>query len=804
MTSIFSKLFGKKKAPFRKKVELPKTAQDSIPFIEAYDNGLLLVDEEKYTLIFAFENIDYAFIRDSEQTEVYEKYIALLNSLPPDIEYQEFIMNTEIDVSMLEKALIPPAYNPNIDKVLYQDYCKVMKTYIDETNDGSARKIMIGAISYRPVNRIDNFERIIFGYYHSLRDYFVKFKSDANQLPLMELFALLHKFYHQFDAAEFLLPKDFLSRGHRIKDYIAPSMFNFKPREIEIGTAYTRVLFVKKYDRELDDGFIKDLLDNKEKICVSKHVIRLDKGKATELIRKRVNELQGRIQARLEKNHKTGGDFVPFTYREKLQELEELQTQLSDSNSELFQVGVFVSITAETKEDLEALTKYVREKAQNHQVVLDVLVGEQEKGLTTILPFANNQFRSKNNSKFTHLLSDAAGVLIPFSTIDHFSQKGICYGVSINSLTKSVITLDRTEEMNSNGFTLGTSGSGKSMFTKAEIIDVLMKYPADEIIVIDPENEYLPLVREYDGEILKLSPDSPTHFNVFDVDLSYSEEGANAVAVKSQFIMTIVETAKGLALTSNEKSIIDRCVKQLYRQFMASGGEKDMLPTLLDFYNLLLNQNEQEAHDIATCIELYAKGSFNVFAHQTNVNINKRFLVIDIFEMGEQLRAVGLQVILEYLWQRVIENESKGKRTWIWIDEFSYFFTDGEGKETTRSGDFFAKVYKRIRKHGGTVTGITQNITEVLESRQAQRMLGNAEFVVLLQQKKEDLIAVTKLFDLSQSQASYLKTGELGSGLIICGQKIIPFHKPIPQDSLMYRISTTKMSEKMPNRTEGD
>ena len=793
-------MFSKKKAPFRKTVELPKTAQDSIPFIEAYDNGLFLVAENKYTLIFAFENIDYALIRDSEQTEVYEKYIALLNSLPPDVEYQEFIMNTEIDVSMLEKALIPPAYNPNIDKVLYQDYCKVMKTYIDETNDGSARKIMIGAISYRPVNRIDNFERIIFGYYHSLRDYFVKFKSDANQLPLMELFALLHKFYHQFDAAEFLLPKDFLSRGHRIKDYIAPSMFNFKPREIEIGTAYTRVLFVKKYDRELDDGFIKDLLDNKEKICVSKHVIRLDKGKATELIRKRVNELQGRIQARLEKNHKTGGDFVPFTYREKLQELEELQTQLSDSNSELFQVGVFVSITAETKEDLEALTKYVREKAQNHQVVLDVLVGEQEKGLTTILPFANNQFRSKNNSKFTHLLSDAAGVLIPSSPIEQFVQNGISYGVPFHSLTKSVITLDRTEEMNSNGFTLGTSGSGKSMFTKAEIIDVLMKYPADEIIVIDPENEYLPLVREYDGEILKLSPDSPTHFNVFDVDLSYSEEGANAVAVKSQFIMTIVETAKGLALTSNEKSIIDRCVKQLYRQFMASGGEKDMLPTLVDFYNLLIKQNEQEAQDIATCIELYAKGSFNVFAHQTNVNINKRFLVIDIFDMGEQLRAVGLQVILEYLWQRVIENESKGKRTWIWIDEFSYFFTDGEGKETTRSGDFFAKVYKRIRKHGGTVTGITQNITEVLESKQAQRMLGNAEFVVLLQQKKEDLVAVTKLFDLSDSQVSYLKTGELGSGLIICGQKIIPFHKPIPQNSLMYKISTTKMSD----RTEGE
>ena len=799
MTSIFSKLFaklfGKKKSPYRKTVELPKTAQDTIPF----DNGLFLVDEDKYTLIFGFENIDYSLIRDNEQLEIYNKYIRLLNSLPPDVEYQEFIMNTEIDTAMLERALIPPVQNPNIDRALYQDYCKVMKSYIDETNDGSARKIMLAALSYRLVNKIDNV-KILFTYYHALQEFFVQCKSDTHQLQPMEVFSLLHKFYHQFDEAEFLLPKNFLSRGHRIKDYIAPSMFNFKPREIEVGTAYTRILFVKKYDRELDDGFIKDLLDNREKICVSKHIIRMDKGEAAELVRRRVNELQGRIQAKMEKNHKQGTDFIPFTYRDKLQELEDLQTSLADSNCELFQVGVFVAIAAETKEDLEALTKYVRKKAQDHQVVLDVLVGEQEKGMHTVLPFANNQFRSKNNSKFTYLLSEAAGVLIPFSTVDHFSQKGICYGVSINSLTKSIITLDRTEEMNSNGFTLGTSGSGKSMFTKAEIADVLMKYPNDEIIVIDPENEYLPLVREYDGEILKLAPDSPTHFNVFDTDLSYSEDGANAVAVKSQFIMTIVETAKGLALTSNEKSIIDRCVKQLYREFMASGGEKDMLPTLLDFYNLLTQQKEQEAQDIATCIELYATGSFNVFAHQTNVNINKRFLVIDIFEMGEQLRAVGLQVILEYLWQRVIENKAKGKHTWIWIDEFSYFFTDGEGKETTRSGDFFAKVYKRIRKHGGTVTGITQNITEVLESKQAQRMLGNAEFVVLLQQKKEDLVAVTKLFDLSDSQVSYLKTGELGSGLIICGQKIIPFHKPIPQNSLMYKISTTKMSDK----TEGD
>ena len=787
---FFKKLFGKNKSPFKTTTQLPKTAQDTIPFIEAYDNGLFLVDENKYTLIFAFENIDYVLIRDKEQTDSYNKYMKLLNSLPSDINYQEFMMNTEVDVDVLKKAVIPPETANRFGKALYDDYCNVMNYYINETAEGSSKKIMLIAMSFMPENRIDNVN-VLFRYYHEMQTYFQSMKSDTRQLQPMEVFSILHKFYHQFDDVDFLLPKNFLSRGHRIKDYIAPSMFAFKAKEIEIGTQFTRIMFVKKYDRTLDDTFISDLLDNNEKIAVSKQVKKIEKGEANDLIRKKIFDLQGRIQKRKEKNYKSGTDFIPFAYQEALQELEDLQNQLSDTNCELFKIGVFIALTAKTKEDLETLTQYIRNKAMKHQVTVDVLTRQQEKGLTSVLPFANNQFTKKNNSICTYLLSDASAVLLPFSTINHFSENGTCYGISINSITRSLIVLDRTSEMNSNGFVLGTSGSGKSMFTKSEIQDIVMKHPNDEFIVINPENEYRAICEKLGGEMLKISPSSKTHFNLFDTDLSYSEDGVGAVAMKSQFIMSIIETAKGMALTSNEKSVIDRCVRMLYQQFTSAGGDKEYLPTLKDFYNLLLTQPEQEAHDIAITIELYATGSFDVFAHRTNVNINKPFLVIDIFEMGEQLRAVGLQVILEYLWQRVIENKKKGKRTWIWIDEFSYFFTDGEGKETTRAGDFFAKAYKRIRKHGGTVTGITQNITEVLESKQAQKMLGNAEFVVLLQQKKDDWNAVVQLFNLSESQATFLKTGEKGSGLIICGQKIIPFRKPIPKNSLMYKMYET-------------
>ena len=782
--------FKKKKSPYKKTTELPKTAQDTIPFIEAYDNGLFLVDENKYTIIFAFEDIDYILIRDSEQEDVYQKYIKLLNSLPTHVQYQEFIMNTEIDVEVLRKAIVPDEAKNRFGRELYRDYCHIMDSYVAKANQGASKKIRLIAMSFSPKSKFED-ATLLLRYYRDIQTYFQAMKSDTKQLQPMEVFSILHKFYHQFDHVDFLLPKNFLSRGRRIKDYIAPSMFSFKPKEIQIGKSFTRVLFVKRYDRTLNDTFISSLLDNSEKITVSKHIVRMDKGEAAALVKKRIFDLQGRIQKRKEKNYKEGTDFIPFTYKESLAELEDLQNRLSDSNCELFKIGVFVAISADSKENLELLTQFICDKAMEHQVQLDILTLQQANALTTIMPVANNQFTSSESSICTYLLSDAAGILLPFSAVNHFAENGTCYGISSNSSSTSLIVLDRTNEMNSNGFTLGTSGSGKSMFTKAELVDVIFKHPDDEIIVIDPENEYAPLCEAFGGELLKISPNSPTHFNVFDTDLSYSDEGANAIAMKSQFVMSICETAKGMGLTSNEKSIIDRCVKKLYKEFVASNGDKSYLPTLTDFYEILLRQNEQEAHDIATSIELYAKGSFDVFAHKTNVNISKPFLVIDIFEMGEQLRSVGMQVILEYLWQRVIENKAKGKRTWIWIDEFSYFFTDGEGKETTRSGDFFAKVYKRIRKHGGTVTGITQNITEVLESKQAQKMLGNAEFVVLLQQKKDDWNAVTKLFDLSESQAGYLKTGEKGSGLIICGQRIIPFKKPIPKDSLLYQISQT-------------
>lgn len=778
---------------YEKKVAVPKTAQDTIPFIEAYDNGLLLVDENAYTLIFSFENLDYSLLREEEQRELYDEYMKLMNALPVDISYQEFIMNDSINKQKLHDAMIPEnlPYNDITD-----NYKEIMEEKVQQSALACADKIMLVALTYRPQTAVDN-ANVLFKYFREIQTYFNRLKVETRQLMPEEIFRVLHRYYHPFDNDEFLLPTNFYSRGGRIKDYIAPSMFAFKSKEVEVGESFTRVLYMQRYDRELDDEFIKDLLDNNFKIAVSKQIQRHDKGYALDRVRKEIFDVQTQIQKRMEDNHKRGGNFIPFSLNDRLKELETVQERLSGSMLELFQFSLFVSISAQTKDELDEITKAIKSRAAGHHIVLQVLTRQQEKGIASVLPFANCQFNQKNNNDVsTHLLTDEAAVLIPFSYRTYFTNGGLFYG--INTVTNSAIILDRTDELNSNGFVLGTSGSGKSVFNKLEVTEVLMKYPNDEIIVIDPDNEYGVLVQKenFDGEILRVAANSPTKFNVFDIDMSFSEDGKDAVALKSESIMTIVETAKGMRLSSDERSIVDRCVRSVYHDYIASNGtDESLLPTLTTFYELLLEQPEDIAKHLALVLELYVKGSFRSFAERTNINTSKKFLVLDIFDLGDQLRAVGLQVILEYVWQRVISNKKKGIRTWVWIDEFAVMFNDNDSSGEMQSGKFFVKVYSRIRKHGGVVTGITQNIGDVLKSPQAVSMMGNAEFTILLQQKTDNLNELVRIFELSPSQASFLKTGKKGTGLIIAGRKIIPFDRTIPSNGRIYKMVSTNFKE---------
>ena len=364
----------------------------------------------------------------------------------------------------------------------------------------------------------------------------------------------LHHLYHMADKEPFLLPKNYLQADVQLKDYIAPASFNFKSKYIEVGSCYSSVMFVKRFSYECDDEFITDLLDNTYDIAVSKHLVRMDKTESMKIMKRQMNDLEAAF-------------------------------------------AIYIYVAADTLEQLNDLKDYIKQVALRHQVIVDVLTGvpQQELGLKSIMPFANPS-KTKDGSYLGqpfYLPTDEVGNLIPFSYRNNINPAGLFYG--INLITNMPIIIDRTDELNANGFVIGTSGSGKSVTTKAEFFAAVMKYANDVFIIIDPENEYSSLATgkngekpPFDAEIIKLSPNTKTFINIFDTDLTYSEDGASAIQIKIDTVLTFCETIKGSALTAKERSVIDRCTKIIFKDFIASNGDRSKLPTLADFYKALI------------------------------------------------------------------------------------------------------------------------------------------------------------------------------------------------------------------------
>lgn len=786
---------------FTKNKTIPKTAQDVIPYDEVFDNGIYRKDNT-FSLMFEWQNINYKTKKENEKDITYEKYQNFLSSLPANIRYQEFIANRPFNEKDLKEALLPQN-NDSINKDTLDDYRNVMENIVEDCTNNSCNQIIIGAISFTPKNKLDDVN-MLFKYFNQIEIYASDMGTKVKLISTEKSFEILHSIYHPYDNEPFLLPDNFMQHDVKLKDYIAPSHFTFRAKKMEIGNSYSCIMFLKYISKSCDDELITDLLDNTYNVAVSKHLLKIDKSESLAILKRHMNDLEGRIEKRREINAKRGGQFIPYGLRSREKELTELQEKLGETNCDMFAFATYIMLSAPTENELNDLISYIRQRALEHQVKVDILSGSkfQMLGLECVLPFANPVISSDGEmlGQPFYLPTDEVANFLPFSYRNIFSKGGLYYG--INKITSSPIIIDKRENMNSNSFILGTSGSGKSMDVKSELFGAMTKYPNDEFFIIDPENEYSPLVEEFDGEVIKLSPNSKNHLNIMDTDLSYDDEGTSAITMKSDFLMTFIEAGKGRALSANEKTIVDRVVNRVYARYQL-GEEKEVI-TLTTFYNELLKCEEQEAKDIALILELYVKGSYDIFAYPTNVEYNKKFIVYDIFELGKQLEKVGLLVVLELLWQRVIENKKRGVRTWVFTDEFSIMFKDNnQGNEVFSTGDFFVKVYKRIRKHGGTASGATQNITEVMASPQALTMLSNSDFVMLLRQQKSDLKRIIEHWDLSESQAKHLDGEEVGTGLIISGSSVIPFTNIIPKDSRMYQLCTTKFTDIQQNLNKG-
>ena len=435
---------------------------------------------------------------------------------------------------------------------------------------------------------------------------------------------------------------------------------------------------------------------------------------------------------------------------------------------------------ADSKEQLDSDTETLYSTARKHLCQLSTLRWQQKDGLDTVLPYGLRKIQALRT-----LTTESTAVLIPFRAQEIMEPHGLYYGQ--NAVSKNMIVADRRLLLNGNSFRLGVSGSGKSMSAKEEIVQIALS-TEDDILILDPESEFGYLTEALGGEVIRISATSDTHINALDMDRAYGDE-RNPIVSKSEFVLSLFEQLIGDGMvTAKEKSILGRCTEQVYLPYIRN-GYKGTPPTLQDFYRLLQMQPEPEAQGLALSSELFITGTLNTFARHTNVDTQARIIAYDIRELGEQLMPLGMLVTLDAIYNRVIQNWKKGRRTWIFCDEFYILF------RYEYSANFFYKLWKRIRKYNGLVTGLTQNVDELLRSDTARLMLANSEFLVMLNQSATDREELAKLLNISDNQLGYVTNVPAGCGLIRCAGNIVPFTNSFPKNTKLYGLMTTKPDE---------
>lgn len=471
---------------------------------------------------------------------------------------------------------------------------------------------------------------------------------------------------------------------------------------------------------------------------------------------------------------------LPYDMEQQRKETKEMMDDLTNRDQRMMFGLVTMVHLADSKEQLDSDTETLLSTARKNLCQMSVLRWQQKDGLDTALPYGLRRIQALRT-----LTTESTAVLIPFRAQEILQNGGIYYGQ--NAVSKNMIVADRRKLLNGNSFRLGVSGSGKSFSAKEEIVSIVLT-TNDDVLILDPESEFGFLVEALGGEIIRISAASNTHLNALDMDKAYGDE-RNPLIEKSEFILSLFEQLVGAGgVSAKEKSILDRCTYDVYREYMANNYEGEA-PTLKDLYHSLLKQPEPEARGLALSSELFITGSLNTFAQHTNVDTKARIIAYDIRELGEQLMPIGMLVTLDAIFNRVIQNWKKGKTTWVFADEFYLLF------RYQYSADFFYKLWKRIRKYNGLVTGLTQNVEELLRSDTARLMLANSEFLLLLNQSSTDRDELANLLHISDTQLGYITNVAAGCGLIRCAGNIVPFENSFPRNTRLYQLMTTKPDE---------
>ena len=761
-----------------------KSAQDSIPFQRMFPDGICRVTDTYYTKTIQFQDINYQLSQNEDKTAIFDGWCDFLNYFDASVHFQLTFLNMAANKDTYGTQITIPLRGDE-DDAIRTEYTQMLRDQLAKGNNGliKTKYLTFGIEADGMKTAKPRLERIE----TDVLNNFKRLGVAAEPLNGTDRLRLLHDMLRIDDPAPFRFSWDWLApSGLSVKDFIAPSSFEFaKGNYFGIGQKRGAVSFLQILAPELNDRMLADFLDMESSLIVTMHVQSVDQVSAIKTIKRKITDLD-RMKIEEQKKAVRSGydmDIIPSDLATYGAEAKKLLQELQSRNERMFLLTFLVLNIADSVPKLRNNVFQASSIAQKYNCQLVRLDFRQEEGLMSSLPLGLNQVEIQRG-----LTTSAVAIFVPFTTQELYQNGSEALYCGLNALSNNLIMVDRKFLKNPNGLILGTPGSGKSFAAKREIANVFF-VTNDDIIICDPEAEYGPLVERLHGQVIKISPTSPHFINPMDLNLNYSDD-ENPLSLKSDFILSLCELIVGGkdGLQPVEKTIIDRCVRMVYRDYLNDPKPENM-PVLEDLYQELRRQEEKEAQYVATALEIYVTGSLNVFNHRTNVDIQNRIVAFDIKELGKQLKKIGMLVVQDQVWNRVTVNREAHKATRYYIDEFHLLLKEEQ------TAAYSVEIWKRFRKWGGVPTGITQNVKDLLASREVENIFENSDYIYMLNQASGDRQILAKQLNISPHQLSYVTHSGEGEGLLFYGNIILPFVDRFPKDTELYRVMTTKPNE---------
>ena len=759
----------------------PKSIQETIEIMKVAENGIFEVARNRFSKCYRFQDINYTTTNEIEQIDIFERYCKFLNSL--DVSFKITINNKNKDMEQVRDFVFLQDMDDGFNH-FRKAYNDIMERKIHEGRQGIEQERYLTITIERK-----NFEEAKAQFATieaSIHKAFNELGAEIVPLTGNERIKVLHDFYHLGEENSFDFDiKTARKVGADFRNDLCNKMMQFYPDYFKDEKKFCRALFIKKYPSSLSDRFLNEITSLPVHSITSIDVVPIPKDMTTKVLQKKYLGIESDIikQQRVRNKNNDFSSEISYNKRIEKKEIEEIMDDVRENDQCLYYVAVTIILMADSKEELDSMTETVETIGKRNSVTIEEHYLKQREALNTALPIGVRQVETMRT-----MLTQSLAVLMPFNVQELNDGCGCYYG--INQVSRNINIGNRKKLINGNGFVFGVPGSGKSHFCKMELGQVFLS-GEDEIIIIDPMNEYFDIAHTYGGTVVNMSTYTDHYVNPLDMDVWGLDlnDSKGMIREKGEFMLGLCEQCMSESLNSRQKSIIDRCVRKLYIE-IARSREK-YIPVMSDFYDILINQPEEEAKDIALSLELFVNGSLNIFNHQTNVDVDNRFTVYGIRDLGTELSPITMLVMMESIQNRIIENGKRGVATWLYIDEFHVLLN------SEYSAKYLQQLWKKVRKQGGLCTGITQNLVDLLQNYTATTMLANSEFVAILKQANTDSSKMAEVIGVSEAQLRFVTNTQSGMGLMKCGNVVIPFDNTIEKGTDLYNLYNTNIHEKI-------